>query len=1046
MKVGQQLASGVRSLSVGGSGNHAWVRLYDETPVTLATRTESGIVLTLPDGIAKTANEADVQMTADGEGMWIVPKTKGMWVASKTGVKSYPKLVDYNFVRVYASDQGRLGWLETDGKGICLVDRRGNEISVDGSVLLLPGETIRSVWSGPNLGATYLSGEYVWMATESHRLYGFRGHVDGNNNATVVPLAGGLPISNRPGGEPLYVEIVRPGSGGAAWIVTTPSSVRHDWDRVWFLRVNSDNAVSASPIDSALYGGRRPTTLFNDFPSPDTVWIRTADYNLYEIKAGSTEVAENPFKALPVSSIMASDRPSRLWVTTPLGMYLVGPASEFTAKVSVQLGGEKFIEPGLSPELKGQLDVSEAEVSVKPFAGNDSAAGRVNLSFAPAGESGDMVAMGEAVLDPNGRAKVPLFVRSPFRAGIRYTVALTYTDNRFFEARLEWPSVAFRPSWWQHPYVRASGLLLGPILLLCLLLQRYPEIRRWVPVAVPGLELAVARINPQWLSIAPQDFLAFAAMTLLATLVAALWSPALLRTLAGLYPYRALVPAVMQIPQARRRFFAAYLRDLRAAVARIRREASGESYVRLPCTVVDHSDAPGAGETPTNVDSIDHFVIARDPSDRKNLLLEAPGGRGKSALLHEILNRAITAFDRDPRCPLPLLFDPRATSAKEMIRLGLGRHELSEEYSLMQLSGGHVVVFMDAADESASGATLLESLFNTPGIGQHTRVCAAARPSRHLREVFQKSEQWMVVRPERLTADNVRQFAQAYAASDYPGEAAAQTEALARLEKILPVAQSADGTYLALLVRFAMLLEGKAESIADLYQGTLDRLLRRSGHVPGQQLDAAAERLAMESYWTSQERTFAFDRPTQEACERVEELLRVGILIEAEGAGGRLRQKPRSVRFLHDSMQSYLVAKSLYAAGDWTVLLRAAGDSGFSTAGSELLPGAGSEVFQMCVHVFQPASRLRSQLSRELLGWAEQFGPNLAVEQIRRALPESMVDSADQALAKDMAAGAYLVAAIRLVGEAPVALSSVVHIYGALARTVYPLHQAAART
>jgi hypothetical protein len=100
------------------------------------------------------------------------------------------------------------------------------------------------------------------------------------------------------------------------------------------------------------------------------------------------------------------------------------------------------------------------------------------------------------------------------------------------------------------------------------------------------------------------------------------------------------------------------------------------------------------------------------------------------------------------------------------------------------------------------------------------------------------------------------------------------------------------------------------------------------------------------------------------------------------------------VRFFHDSMQSYLTARALYARhasqARWDCLWRAAGEPGFAREQSDLLTETGSELFQMCSYVFGYDARLRAELGRQLELCAEANDGKLHKDGILEAVPEEL--------------------------------------------------------
>lgn len=147
-------------------------------------------------------------------------------------------------------------------------------------------------------------------------------------------------------------------------------------------------------------------------------------------------------------------------------------------------------------------------------------------------------------------------------------------------------------------------------------------------------------------------------------------------------------------------------------------------------------------------------------------------------------------------------------------------------------------------------------------------------------------------------------------------------------------------------------------------------------------------------------------------------------------------QVPGQVRFFHDTMQSYLTARGLFARvharPHWEELWRAAADPLFGSAPSELVLGSGPELFQMCLQVFGPEERLRAELRRQLREWAWLHDDVLTKRDITRAVPEqrrSWLDARVQG-GPDSSARSLLLMAIECCEDE---LSSLGHFYALIA-------------
>jgi len=1036
LAVGQKLVAGVNDLTVSANGLRAWVRFSDDTSVALAERRPEGLVISRPRDLERIVGETAVQGAFRNERVWIVPDKQGLWLADFQGAHAYQSLSSVNVASTYAANEGRLAWVIPTGKGLYLVDYR-DALSIKGARRLLPDENVSSVRSGINDTNAALSGQYAWVLTQSHNLYCFKTTVAGDGVASVEALNGGKPIGSPQSISALPIEtVIWTGNGSRVWAVSTRGSGSHVWANLWSVAATDSGEITATQLPPHLYGNKHLGSIYTD-QSPQMLWVRTNDLFLYEIDAAQARSIPNPFRSLTIQNIAETDRPSRLWLDTTAGRYLVGEASDVEATTTVSLGGQILSSSRKDTTLSRQLNASSAEVQIGLPVPAET--GHVVLSVFATDDTGqskrplNTVAYGEGTLAPNGKTSFPMFIREPLQAGRRYDVQLHYSDERLFDIQLTWPGVTFSGPWYERPYIRGVWLLIVPVVLLCLATRRSWTIRRWIPIVVPGIELLVPQMWPSLPSMTLRELITVSAVSVAAPLFGAVWSPPLLRSIADVHPFRILVPAIMQLSMCRRRFYSGYAEDLRRRVVRARADASNERYFPVTCGVVDTS-LPDFQSGDVLPERLAQMVSAVDPAERVNLLIESPGGRGKSALLHELMQRALDQFTANPTAPLPVLGDPNAATIEQMVAVGLGRHRISDEFIATQLRTGNVCLFIDGIGDGGASTGAIDHLFAAPDSGDRTRVCATCRPGGTARETLRRSDRWIVVSPDRLNDRTAEAFVLQYAKSD-----GVEPESLP-IGKMVRVARSADGTYLPLLVRLAMLTTTEElESVADLYAATLERLVGRA--VESKDTDAlvdAAEALALDTYWNAGERTFRFDRPGYKDRGVMERLLAVGLLVGADPGTSRLRSGPRNVRFVHDSMQSYLVARALFGKGDWAVLTRTAGDPTFWRAESELLMGQGSELFQMCLHVFGPQVQLRDWLVSALRSWSDIFGTTLAIEQIRGAISQPLLESVDLKLSQKIAAGDYLERVTTLLVEDYD--DSVMHLgsmFGVLARTLW---------
>ena len=538
-------------------------------------------------------------------------------------------------------------------------------------------------------------------------------------------------------------------------------------------------------------------------------------------------------------------------------------------------------------------------------------------------------------------------------------------------------------------WVRTALACLAVSLLLflpMLLLRRETASRRWLPLI--GYTASVAGVGVGGLlgllgelRVHVPTVLGVAGAELVLCVGLGLVSPAVFRRLVFTQPFSWAAAPLLRWPTFRRRFFAAHVRQVRRRVDVAAAQANGEVFVELSSHVVEHS-GPGVPPSPSERTAAELCLLLTH--ERAHLLIQCAGGRGKSALLRQLVRLSLERFEQRPASPLPVFIDPAAedleTAAKEALQ-DLG---LPEALRDALLESGDFFLVLDGLTESRVEPEALRRHLERE-MGLHAPLLLSARPNEAHRAAMSHALRWMGVEPKRLDEAGLARFQAAYPGPD--GTPTPLTPALQRICR----GRAADGTYVPILVRLALRFGGgDVDSVINLYRAVFAGLLKKAPEdADTSRLLAFAESLCLASYWEHRSRLIVFRDSPDEA--KLRELLDAGLLVPADARPGPV---PTHVRFFHDSMQSYLTARALYArhAGDehWNCLWRAAGDPAFAREPSDLMTEAGSELFQMCAYVFGYDARLKAELARQLELCAEANDGRLTKEGILEAVPEGL--------------------------------------------------------
>ncbi|MFY0563092.1 hypothetical protein ACN28E_04560 [Archangium lansingense] len=683
----------------------------------------------------------------------------------------------------------------------------------------------------------------------------------------------------------------------------------------------------------------------------------------------------------------------RAWVTGIPRGYLYGPASE-VGRVRVGFAGGASLERDAKGkvQVEGRLEAGAPLESLEldwPGLAQATKAGR-ELRLELHAEDGK----GELVGDGQRRLAVPAGLRfqwtaPPGSVEQSYRAVVSHDVENGTRLTATFQHVPFGVPLLDRVWVRTALACLAVTLLLLLpmvLLRPSAVPRRWLPLAgyvVTGVGagggellglLGELRIHlPSVLAVTCAELMLCAGLGLV--------SPAVFRRLVFTHPFSWAAAPLLRWPAFRRRFFAAHVRQVRRRVDVASAQANGEVFVELSSHVTEYA---GPGVPPSPSERTAEELCGLLTRERAHLLIQCAGGRGKSALLRRLVRLSLEHFEKQPSSPLPVFIDPAAEDLESAAKESLQDLGLPEELRDALLESGDFFLVLDGLTESKLEPEALRRYLERE-MGLHAPVLLSARPNEAYRTAMAHALRWMAVEPKRLDVAGLERFQAAYPGPD--GKPVPLSESLQRICR----GRAADGTYVPILVRLALRFGGGGvDSVINLYRAVFAGLLKQEpDDAATSEMLTFAEALCLGSYWEHRSRLIVFrDSPDESKLRR---LLDAGLLVSADARPGPV---PTHVRFFHDSMQSYLTARALYARyasqARWDCLWRAAGEPGFAREQSDLMTEAGSELFQMCSYVFGYDARLKAELRRHLDLCAEENDERLNKEGILAAVPEEL--------------------------------------------------------
>lgn len=558
--------------------------------------------------------------------------------------------------------------------------------------------------------------------------------------------------------------------------------------------------------------------------------------------------------------------------------------------------------------------------------------------------------------------------------------------------------------WYSSPGGQTTVAFLGVVLLATVLaLARSRQVSEWGPVVIVSMANAYVPLVQPYVGTAILwgGFALGSVACIAIVLLIGLFHTPTLHVISRIKPINRAALALLAVPWFRAKYFA----GLRAtAVGRLRSTgpSSDCGYVELPASFV-HGGSQIEKRSATPANAIARLLMK---TDAPSVLVQAPGGRGKTAMLRGIV--AAVARSTDPAARIPLVLTVEQGPIELLVETALADYDLPQETVRGLLKAGTFLLILDGLTEGQTAAATIQTyLRGEPG--KHSPVLASSRLSDAYKGAFRSAASSVAVEPLPLSAASLNAFIEHYA----PGMSATRP---AEIERLLEFCRVPGGDYLPILVRISLIIGSDASaaavsSVTDLYQNALRRLLSDpSESVTDTAIDEAAD-LALRMWWDKRSRTTPFAHSDAQSKILLRRLLTAGVMIPASVNGPQsLHSEATSVGFFHDSVLYYLCARSLALKDDASVmaLTITRHQEEASTTGTER-----PEVFEFFVHMFQQRSTLITQATADLARLQSLAGQHLSEAMIMDPLPAESRDLIRHQ-ASDLSASALLTAAIAL--------------------------------
>ncbi len=973
--VSSRLAFEIRDIEPVPSKPFAWVLPADEKTVVRFDASLPMAQITAREYSA-TFESSEIEVFDEQSAIVVPNKGPGLYTVnadSSPNIRPIKAFADMNIASVAKVWKGEVAYvLPLEDLGFYAVTR-------DGELIDNPQPFLK------NMEVGYLLTSYghpaIWVnsnMTTDNSWYVFVPRQEGGR-WQLLPVANGSPVQD-PSGKTLQLGELTLTRSAFAWGISPQRYMtRKASERAWRLEV-TPTGVTALEIPASKHYGDGIRSLIVDMRTPTRVSARLLSARIVEIDLSSDAATHIDLSegSLPISHIAATNVRGQYWVSTAERGYKLGIA-EAGPDAEVSINGVR-VKPGAS--FAAPVPSSNPRVFIK-FGESPGTkwTGSVVVSIESDGEryAGKEVAYGE------GGVEVQLPTSDNLEINRAYTVTAELKTEGVSVVHT-WTNVSFHKSLFQRivksPHFVALFALLIPIAFLIGLRGSTP-LGQWSPLYVPMLEVIGLPLLKME-GVAVHHVIEVSLVAGIGATIVALVSTTALRQLSELKPFDIWVTALFKIPRIRRRLLTPYLETLQQSL-----EAQQALYCDIPVTPV--AKKPSSPVVGASLSSDEIVTLLRSGT---SIVVTGFGGHGKSTLLQHVAHELAKQTDHSD--VIPIYIAQQQQDPREGMLQTIRDFALTDAHAKQVFDTSSFIVIVDgpSRDKPASLSSLSQEL------RQRATFLIASRPdSATVLRFRDVCTNLIEVEPGRLTEETVIPFIDRYQAAG----GIAKDEAARKKAWVLKAARSSDGGYVPLLVALALRAPAKGPaSVAEVYRSAVEEMLP-----DGTESALVAEDLAYQSYWVDKTRVItaaARSVPTATVAddnkrELIGRLLDSGLLTEPPDTQGRASRprklEPLSVRFFHDSVQSYLAARALQRKAPTSavsILETSAGHSVYVAASSDLLGFRGAELFQMCIAVWDAGADVPRRLEELANEWVQKHA---------RELPAAAIDSLYESIGGD---------------------------------------------